>query len=563
MNIFSFSADKVPALHSILKADSSRLESRSPYKILIVFVISFTLAMLTPTIGVFAQEEVPCTNTTERIVDPWYYFDHNKTSAYPKGAFWPLNAISTCYNTLGDGMRIHAFPSFDLFPSIRFSFDTYQTEGLGECSNERAARVGIVPPFTGAGNLVTTGMYPISLNGYQWGDPDTCPWTMNNFQVGDAFLVATCNANDLILSTNNPNGRIKFFTSPPAVGERNQLERMTILGNGNVGIGTYNPIGKLDINVGQNNYNLPKISFTSGATTLDSYTNPQIRLYSPSGDPNCDEGRSTSYSWYIQTIRQYEPTIWHNVLDDADAGTGNNTTQGGLHFMAGYDPTDQINHLNPMLHSPSGDIYSDIIGHETPVARMSLLSGGNVGINNTVPMTKFQVTDGAVLFDGVKGATPLERKLNTTSGHYEAVEIGDGTRLMWIPSKAAFRAGRLESSTMTRVNGILSNEFWNSNHIGDYSVAAGRDNLVEGESATAFGYDNAIVNFTVGETLTPSLACFAAGLSNTICGQTSTALGKNNDVFVQTSYPLEPVDNAVAIGTFNEISWSDGICIGL
>jgi hypothetical protein len=84
-----------------------------------------------------------------------------------------------------------------------------------------------MPPF--AGNGTASRLYPVSTG---------------NFGVGDVFLVSTCDAKDLLLSTNNASSRIKFLTTQTA---GTQSERMTILGNGNVGIGTASPVSQLQI----------------------------------------------------------------------------------------------------------------------------------------------------------------------------------------------------------------------------------------------------------------------------------------------------------------------------
>jgi hypothetical protein len=92
---------------------------------------------------------------------------------------------------------------------------------------------------------------------------------------------------------------------------------------------------------------------------------------------------------------------------------------------------------------------------------MSLISNGNVGINQEIPTAKFQVSNGSILYDGSVGSTPK---------NVDNSELGAGTRLMWIPDKAAFRAGRLDD-----LGGSYPwvNDYWNSGNIGKYSFAFG------------------------------------------------------------------------------------------
>jgi len=92
--------------------------------------------------------------------------------------------------------------------------------------------------------------------------------------------------------------------------------------------------------------------------------------------------------------------------------------------------------------------------------RMVIDSNGNVAIGTAEPAAKLDVTDGAVLFNGTTGSTPVS---------------GAGTRFMWIPEKGALRAG-----------GVTSSE-WDDDNIGDYSVAFGYRTRADGNYSIAAG----------------------------------------------------------------------------
>lgn len=159
----------------------------------------------------------------------------------PQGLLYNLGTPrgATCGLSLGDGLRLHAYQDpmgYQPMPTIRFSYDKNE---LSDCTAERAGRIGIMPPRVPASlPNIAPFLFPVSLN-----PPTTIPPTVppiENFSEGDVFLVSTCGAKDLLLATNNPEARIKFLTTP-TTGLGTQKERMTILNNGNVGIGITSP----------------------------------------------------------------------------------------------------------------------------------------------------------------------------------------------------------------------------------------------------------------------------------------------------------------------------------
>ncbi len=80
---------------------------------------------------------------------------------------------------------------------------------------------------------------------------------------------------------------------------------------------------------------------------------------------------------------------------------------------------------------------------------------------------------------------------------------GSGTRLMWYPGKAAFRAGY--------INGTQ----WDDANIGNYSVAIGESVRASGDHGVAFGL----------RTTAAQSSSFAVGEDNTASGAASVALG--------------------------------------
>jgi len=98
--------------------------------------------------------------------------------------------------------------------------------------------------------------------------------------------------------------------------------------------------------------------------------------------------------------------------------------------------------------------------------------------------------------------------------------LGAGTRLMFYPGKAAFRAGY--------VYGTL----WNDALVGPYSVAMGYGTLASGLASTAMGSATIASGYastaTGNSTTASGLNSTAMGLETIASGSTSTAMGRRN-----------------------------------
>ncbi len=132
-------------------------------------------------------------------------------------------------------------------------------------------------------------------------------------------------------------------------------------------------------------------------------------------------------------------------------------------------------------------------------------ASGRVGIGTTAPAMALHVAgnDGAV-FGGTfgSGATP---------------PTGAGSRMLWYPAKAAFRAGRVGSSQ------------WDAAAIGNYSFAVGRDVTAREDHSVALGQStlsNASHSLAGGYlSQTEGIYSFAYGYNCRTSGAQGTALG--------------------------------------
>jgi hypothetical protein len=114
-------------------------------------------------------------------------------------------------------------------------------------------------------------------------------------------------------------------------------------------------------------------------------------------------------------------------------------------------------------------------------------TGNNVGIGNTSPLALFYVdgtgnsAGGNVLFEGdLNTSTPASPPLS-----------GAGTRMMWYPHKAAFRAGNVSGTQWDKASiGNYSTAFgFDCTASGSYSFAAGNTASATNISAVSLGYN--------------------------------------------------------------------------
>ncbi|OGC07838.1 hypothetical protein A2230_02840 [candidate division WOR-1 bacterium RIFOXYA2_FULL_36_21] len=149
--------------------------------------------------------------------------------------------------------------------------------------------------------------------------------------------------------------------------------------------------------------------------------------------------------------RQVQATKNNAVVIGVGKGAGNflvNNTENSL--MIGFDGTTPI-----LFASGNADV-------------------GQVGIGTATPQAeaKLQV-NGAVLFEGNTGNTPSS---------------GAGTKLMWIPSKSAFRAGYGGTAwDAVNIGNYSAAMGYNSQAKGQYSFAAGKSTTANGDSSVALG----------------------------------------------------------------------------
>jgi len=161
----------------------------------------------------------------------------------------------------------------------------------------------------------------------------------------------------------------------------------------------------------------------------------------------------------------------------------------------------------------------------------------NVGIGTNAPSATLHVRNsgsnrGNVLFVG---------QLNS-SNPGDPPASGAGTRMMWYPDKAAFRAGRINVSGANN---------WDKDSIGIYSFAWGLNTKASGDISTAWGFN----------TEASGISSTAWGLEVKASGDYSTAWGDNAEAtnFRATAWG----QNTKATGQKSTVWGQDGIASGL
>lgn len=196
-------------------------------------------------------------------------------------------------------------------------------------------------------------------------------------------------------------------------------------------------------------------------------------------------------------------------------------------------------------------------------------STGNVGIGTSSPSFSLTVgngtsVDGSILAKGF-GFVGTDGLVLT--------ESGAGTRLIWYPRKAAFRAGEVYDTKWDDINiGTHSAAFGeDTTASGKYSFAAGTYNTVSGDGSAAFGWNNTasgVDSIAAGEGATASnMATFAFGTSVTASGQRAVAFGESTTAsgYKSTAMGYRTTANAfvqtsvgqwnLPLGTENVFSW--------
>ena len=192
----------------------------------------------------------------------------------------------------------------------------------------------------------------------------------------------------------------------------------------------------------------------------------------------------------------------------------------GIHTLA---PTSGFEVADTIYSSFGGFMFPDGTVQETAASS----GGGNTldqaydqggaGVGRSIT-----ADNGAVTIAGTDGFL--------STGTFSSGSIpaeGGGTRLMWYPSKAAFRVGQVLGSN------------WDDSQTGNHSIAIGYNNLASGNYSTALGGNN-----TASGNISTTL-----GGGNVASGVASTAMGNNTEA--SGGYATAMGSNTIASGSYS------------
>lgn len=185
---------------------------------------------------------------------------------------------------------------------------------------------------------------------------------------------------------------------------------------------------------------------------------------------------------------------WEQAVKDGDAAAGD---------LAGSYPDPTVAALQGTGVSSDAPSSGDVLTYDgsdwAPAAPASGITdhGGLDGLTD-------DDHEQYLLTDGVRNATD-GFAVTGAVGTGSLPATGGGTRLMWVPGKAAFRAGRVTGTE------------WDD--IGSYSTAFGWNTLATGGASVAIG---------IGSSAT-GVSAVALGAANEAIGNRSTALGDRTE----------------------------------
>ena len=207
---------------------------------------------------------------------------------------------------------------------------------------------------------------------------------------------------------------------------------------------------------------------------------------------------------------------------------------------------------NAMITSADGKavVTKEWVQANTAGTLDSAYDFGGAGLGRTIT-----ADTGAVTINGTDGLV-----VTGTPNTGAISPAGAGTRMVWNPRKAAFRAGQTSGTS------------WDNTNVGAWSAAFGNNNMVSGAASTSFGTDNIVSGqhaLVSGENNTVNgFYANAFGYDNNVSQNNSSAFGNNNTISGQNSIAfgsgniLNGGSYRYAMGNSNTVNGNYSIAVG-
>jgi hypothetical protein len=173
------------------------------------------------------------------------------------------------------------------------------------------------------------------------------------------------------------------------------------------------------------------------------------------------------------------------------------------------------------------------------------IAAQNVGIGTSTPIARLHVADSNVLFTG-----PVTIPGTTT---YYPPASGAGSRMMWYPQKAAFRAGVVDGTQWDKdsIGRFSFSSGVNTRATGQNSFATGEGTIARGSGSTSMGY-----NTNASGVISTSM-----GIGTNASGEYSTSMGffTNANGFYSTSIGKNTNANGGSSTSMGESTNANGV----
>ncbi len=234
---------------------------------------------------------------------------------------------------------------------------------------------------------------------------------------------------------------------------------------------------------------------------------------------------SVPYALHAKTVETGDN--WGNQTVNTDATlAGSGTSASNLKLAQQGAASGQVLKWNGSTWLPSADLSgSDVWQISGSNIYRSI---GNVGIGTSTPRAGDILAEG--LFKDKPDVPPIS---------------GAGTRMMWYPDKAAFRAGEVAGTN------------WDKDSIGNHSVAMGYDTKAKGITSVAIGNSSAA---TADYAVALGGVAKASGIRSVAIGAGTTA--SNNWSIAIGSYSTASGMYATALGHVNTAEGNYSMALG-